>query len=221
MTIQGKKTSSVKIEIPYSSIQKMSYGQIKHHRIMSGAAVMPISPGLGAIIMASKSKSNYLIVDYVSGETRESLVLRIDDRGGYLYAISTFEANTGKQVELLSSNLSLLDPAIGSKDVDEVVPFDLDAVATALKPSMVLMGCNVTVQLTDRIECQRKRGNSARTGIGGERIIATLDAQGPRTRVRIQTFKTSLRMKNWSTPIYQELKKDLQAPPAASETPVP
>ncbi len=71
MTIQGKKGSRIKTEIPYSAIQKMSYGQIKHHRILSGAAVMPISPGMGALIMASKSKTNYLIVDYVSGENRE------------------------------------------------------------------------------------------------------------------------------------------------------
>ena len=170
-------------------------------------------PGNGRAHYGVEEQDNYLIVDYLSGENRESLVLRIDDRGGYLYAISTFETSTGKQVELLASNLTLLDPTIGSTDINDVLPFELNAVVAALKPAMVVMGCNVTIELTGRTECQRKRGNSARTGIGGEKIIATWEAQGTRTQVRIQTIRASLRMRNWSTPIYEELKKSLQTAP--------
>jgi hypothetical protein len=111
------------------------------------------------------------------------------------------------------------DHTIGNKDVNEVLPFDLEAVTTALIPAPAAMACYVTVQLPGRIEGERNRGHSTRTGIGGEKVIATLAAQDPRTSVGIQTIRALLRMKNWSMPIYNELKKNLQ-PALAPQKPL-
>ena len=59
-------------------------------------------------------------------------------------------------------------------------------------------------------------------GNGGEKVTATLEAQGDKTHVRIWTgksFSEKERSDNWSTPIYQDMMKTLQKPapiPAAS-----
>jgi hypothetical protein len=51
---------------------------------------------------------------------------------------------------------------------------------------------------------------SGRTGWGGERVNAILEASGEKTRVRITTVKGMGR--NWSTPIFGEMKRRLEAP---------
>lgn len=53
-------------------------------------------------------------------------------------------------------------------------------------------------------------------------VVATLEANGDRTRVRIETDKGMLgRMakKNWSTPIYKAMMEALQKPPETASTP--
>ncbi len=97
----------------------------------------------------------------------------------------------------------------------------MDQVMAALKPAMESRGCNVTHSSASQIECKRKRGVSERTGAGGEKVTATLEAQGDQTHVRIWTgkkFKEKAAAKgNWSTPICQELIKSLGKPaPAAT-----
>ncbi len=212
--IRGKKQNGINIEIPFSSIDSMSYERSARHRVGEGATVMLLSLGAGAVLMATKTKSHWLDIQYHEGDAKQLTVLRLD-KSEYENVISTLEARTGKHIAVLNSKTSPLNPTAESKDMDEVIPFRMDAVVAALKPAMESMGCNVTHATANRIECKRGRGDSERTGYGGEKITATLEAKNEQTRVRIWTgkgFVGRARKNNWSTPIYQEMMKSLQEP---------
>ena len=81
---------------------------------------------------------------------------------------------------------------------------------------MESVGCKVTEANANRIECKRARLYSQEVSdTGGEKVTCVLEAQGDQTRVRISTgkgFYGRLGKKNWSSPIYQEMLKVLQAP---------
>ena len=216
--IKGKKVNGINMEIPFSSIDSMSYERSARHRVGEGASVMLLSPATGAILMATKTKSHWLGIQYHEGDAKELTVLRLD-KSEYEKVISTLEARTGKHIEVLNSKTSPLNPTAESKDMDEVIPFQMDAVVAALKPAMESVGCNVTNVTASHIECKRGRGNSERTGYGGEKITAKLEAKDQQTRVRIWTgkgFVGRVRKNNWSTPIYQEMLKSLQKPAQAT-----
>jgi hypothetical protein len=218
IVIKGKKVNGINMEIPFSSIDSMSYERAARHRVGEGASVMLLSPATGAILMATKTKSYWLAIQYHEGDAKELTVLRLD-KSEYEKVISTLETRTGKHIEVLNSKTSPLNPTAESKDMDEVVSFRMDAVVAALKPAMESMGCNVTHATADQIECKRGRGNSERTGYGGEKITAKLEAKDEQTRVRIWTgkgFVGRVRKNNWSTPIYQEMLKSLQKPAQAT-----
>lgn len=83
--------------IPYANIDKLSYEYTKKHRITSGAIVMVFSLGAGAIVMLTKSKSNWFYIDYHDKESKELIVLRLEKKD--LQTI--FQAakdHTGKEV---------------------------------------------------------------------------------------------------------------------------
>jgi hypothetical protein len=117
----------------------------------------------------------------------------------------------------IESGTSPLDLNAESRDVDEVIPFAMDKVMTALKPAMVSAGCKVTEATANRLECKRARVYSQEVSdTGGEKVTALLEGKGDQTRVRISTgkgFYGRLGKKNWSTPIYQEMLKSLQKTP--------
>jgi len=56
--IKGKKVNGLNIEIPFPSIDSMSYEQAARHRTSEGAGVMLLSPGTGLVLMATKTKSH-------------------------------------------------------------------------------------------------------------------------------------------------------------------
>jgi len=87
-------------EIPYSSIDKVSYEYSKHHRLEQGAIVMVASLGAGAVVMLTKSKSHWLYVDYHEGVVAKTLVLRMDKKE-YKQILQTAKAETGKEVEVM------------------------------------------------------------------------------------------------------------------------
>lgn len=207
----NKKGPTIDIEIPYSSIDAMSYELAALHRIQ-GAGYGAV----GAIAMTTKTQTHWLEIDYHDGDAKQSTVLHLD-KSEYQNLISTLESKSGKHITELDANTaSTIDPTAGSKDMDEVIPFGVDKIMAALKPAMESVGCNVTQATPNRIECKRSRGYSTRenvNGNGGESVTATLEAQGEQTRVRISTgkgFYGRLEKKNWSTPIYQEMMKSLQ-----------
>lgn len=211
---KGKKGSGIDMEIPYSSIEAMSYELAARHRVAEGAAVMALSLGAGAILMATKTKSHWLDIQYHEGDAKQLTVLQLD-KSEYKAVIAALEAKTGKHIAVLDSKNSPLNPVVGSKNMDQVVPFGREKVAAALKSAMETEGCKVTEAKEGRIECKRARGGSERTGFGGEKVTVTLEAKTDQTRVRIQTGKGvvgRLGKKNWSSAIYEEMMKNLQKP---------
>jgi hypothetical protein len=214
IVIKGKKENGISSEIAFSSIDAMSYELAARHRVGEGASVMMLSPLTGAILMATKTKSHWLDIEYHEGDAKQEMVLRLD-KSEYEKVLATLEARTGKSIARLDTKTSPLNPTANSKDVDEVVPFQRDAVVAALKPAMDNVGCKVKEASAKRIECKRERGNSERTGYGGEKVTAELEVKGEQTRVRIWTgkgFVGRIRKNNWSTPIYDEMMKTLKKP---------
>jgi hypothetical protein len=215
--IKGKQTNAIDLEIPYSSIDSLSYEVAVRHRVAEGAALGSL------LLMTTKTKSHWLDIEYHEGGAKETTILRLD-KSEYEKVLATLGAKSGKQIAMLNANTSPLNPTAGSKDMDELVPFPMDAVAAALKPAMESMGCNVTHTTSNHIECKRewaKQMDTERTGAGGEKVIARLDAKGEQTRVRIETEKGvrgRLVKKNWSTPIYDEMMKTLQKPAQSATT---
>lgn len=215
--ITGKKANEIDLEIPYSSIDSISYELAVRHRTAEGAGMMALSLGAGAVVMATKTKSYWLDIEYHdpdASDAKELTVLRLD-KSEYAQVMAALEAKSGKHIEPLATKTRPLNPTSGSKDMDEVVPFPMDAVVAALKPAMENFGCKVTEAKAKRIECRRGRGYDERTGAGAEKVTATLEAKGEQTRVRIWTgkgFVGRIGKNNWSTPIYEEMMKNLQKP---------
>jgi len=87
-------------EIPYGSIDKLSYDYSKHHRIKQGAVVMVASLGAGAVVMLTKSKDHWFTVDYHEGEVPRSVVLKLDKKE-YKAVLRSAKDQTGKEIEFL------------------------------------------------------------------------------------------------------------------------
>jgi hypothetical protein len=215
--IKGKKENEINMEIPFSSIDSLSYEIAARHRVAEGAMLGSL------LLMTTKTKSHWLDIEYREGDTKQSTTLRLD-KSEYHQVIATLEAKTGKKIATLDSNTSAFNPTAGSKDRDELVPFRIDLVVAAVKPAMESFGCKVKDATASHIECKREWANNRdteRTGSGGERVTATLEAKGEKTRVRIATekgFRGRMVKKNWSTPIYQEMMKSLQEPAKTAVT---
>jgi hypothetical protein len=109
------------------------------------------------------------------------------------------------------------DSAWMSVDVDEPVPFPPDKVAAALKTAMEAQACKVTAATADRIECKRGRVWVAKRNeydYGGESVTAVLEPKGDQTEVHITTglgFYGRLAKRNWSTPVYEAMMKNLRS----------
>src|ERR1041385_968455 len=211
---KDKKNPAPDIEIPFSSIDSLSYEQSVRHRVSEGMGIMPLSIATGAVIMSTKTRSYWLDIEYHKGDTKELTVLRLD-KSQQESVISTLQARTGKQIAALDANTSAFNPTAGSQNMDEVVPYPISQVAAALKPAMESMGCKVKKAKPDHLECKRFTAiDRERNGAGGEKVTAELEAKGEQTRVRISTGKgcagRRMMKKNWSTPIYKEMIKNLE-----------
>lgn len=85
------------VSIPYANLEKLSYEYTKKHRITSGAITMVFSLGAGAIVMLTKSKSNWLYIDYHDQDSKRTVVLKLEKKD----LQSIFDAaktHTGKEV---------------------------------------------------------------------------------------------------------------------------
>lgn len=88
------------VTIPYENLDKFSYEYTKKHRITEGAIVMVASLGIGAIVMATQSKSHWLYIDYHEQNVPKSVVLRMDKKD-YKDVIASVKTHTGKDVQML------------------------------------------------------------------------------------------------------------------------
>jgi len=102
-----------------------------------------------------------------------------------------------------------------AETVDEVIPFEIDKVVSALKPAMESQNCNVKEATDNRIVCKRPRVSDTfkQSGSGGESVTAILEPKGDQTHVHISTgkgFAGRLVKQNWSLPIYEQMIKNLR-----------
>jgi hypothetical protein len=74
--VSGRDVAS----IPYANVDKLSYEYTKKHRITSGAIVMVFSLGAGAVVMLTKSKSNWFYIDYHDKDSKELIVLKLEKK---------------------------------------------------------------------------------------------------------------------------------------------
>jgi hypothetical protein len=202
------KQPVVNIHILYSAISGMSYEKSAHHRLSQGAGIGVVSPGTGVIVGATKEKEHWLVIDYVERGDKARTVLRLDKKE-YQKIISDLEQRTGKSVVVVTAAVKDLDPTDGSTDVDVALLFPPEQITAALIRAMQHFGCQVQKQDPSFIQCRRRSGNSAISGVGDENVVARLDAVITGTRLRITTEKVALRDRNWSTPIYQDMYRQL------------
>jgi len=105
------------------------------------------------------------------------------------------------------------DPTRGSKNVDQVVPFPMEAVMKAAKKAVLVYGCsNIKKEATGYLECTRPREVGVFVGSGGEKVKVWLSKKANGTQIRINTGKGMmgrLGKKNWSTPIFNEMMEML------------
>jgi len=186
--IQGKNAGSAATQIPYSTITKVGYAFTDRRRVTEGIIIAPV-------LALTKSQSHWMVIESASGDAPLVTILRLD-KSEYRSVIAAMNARSGKRVEVLDSTSTYVVPTVGSSNVDETVPFAFDRVMEALKPSMEAMQCKPFKVRKDGMECRRRVRMSGRTGWGGERVNAILEASGEKTRVRITTVKGMGR--NWS-----------------------
>ena len=105
------------------------------------------------------------------------------------------------------------DATKGSKDVDEVVQYPMDAVQRAVKIGMQTYGFDIKKEEADYLEGTRSRHVGVVVGSGGEKVTVKLSPESGGTRVKIETgkgFVGRAGKKNWSTPIFNEALKALK-----------
>ena len=93
------------INIPYSAIDKCSYEFTKKHRITTGAIVfLAVSMAGGIVIMATKSKSHWLEIDYHQPDSpvTKVFVLRMHKRE-YIPILEALKTHTGIDAEILGN----------------------------------------------------------------------------------------------------------------------
>jgi hypothetical protein len=83
--------------IPYANIDKVSYEYTKKHRIATGAVVMVFSLGAGAVVMLTKSKSNWLYIDFHEQDAKKTIVLKLEKKDVQKVFAAT-KTHTGKEV---------------------------------------------------------------------------------------------------------------------------
>jgi len=83
--------------VPYENLDKLSYEYTKKHRITTGAIVMVLSLGAGAIVMLTQSKSNWLYIDYHDTDGKKTVVLKLEKKD-LQKIFDAAKAHTGKDV---------------------------------------------------------------------------------------------------------------------------
>jgi hypothetical protein len=201
MTILDRDTTTpVTLDIPYSSIKSLGYTYVDQGK----AFLFPIM-GISALFV--KGQSHWLVIELSGGTANGTTVLRLDKKE-YREIIAALTAKSGKRVEMLAPRSTLVDPTAGSHDEDQIVPFPIDQVRAALKLAMEDCFCKVSKSKPGRLECGRAFRPHDSIG-GGEAVAAILEPQGQQTQVQIRTGKGF--GKNWSSPIYNEKLRTLQA----------
>jgi hypothetical protein len=213
LVLTDHKTGADRLTVPFAGLQSMSYEMAKRHRVAEGAALMGLSMGAGAVLMFTKTKSHWIAIEYREADHKQTAVIQLH-KDEYGPAIAALESKARQKIEILTEKESRVNPTIQSENLEETVTYPLDRVRPAVKTAMERYGCTIASEKADRVECKRGRSYNEATGGGGEKITARLNSEGTSTRIRIETGKGvvgRLGKKNWSTPIFNEMKKQLDA----------
>jgi hypothetical protein len=113
LTVKPQKSTIA--DVPYGAIDKLSYEQAAHRRIMDGGVAgigcvdtpagfltCPASLGVGAVLMLTKGKNRWFYVDYQQDGAPKRLTLKLD-KSEYKQVLKTAREQTGKDVEILVS----------------------------------------------------------------------------------------------------------------------
>ncbi|MEP7337596.1 MAG: hypothetical protein ABI977_07605 [Acidobacteriota bacterium] len=87
-------------DVPYDSINKLSYEMASRHRVKEGAVVMIASLGVGAVVMMTKSKNHWLYVDYKDADGKPKDITLKLDKSEYEKVLKTAKEMSGKDVEI-------------------------------------------------------------------------------------------------------------------------
>jgi hypothetical protein len=201
VTIRSRDTKPpVILDLPYSSIKSLGYTFVDQGKAF-------LFPVMGIPALFVKGQSHWLVIESSAGTGNGTTVLRLDKKE-YREVIAALTAKSGKHVEMLAPGSTLVDPTIGSHDEDQIVAYPIDRVRAALKPAMEHCFCKVSKSKPGRVECNRAFRPPDSIG-GGEAVNAILEPQGQQTQVQVRTAKGF--GKNWSSPIYLEMLRTLQA----------
>lgn len=86
------------ISIRYGDLDKVSYEYSRKHRITTGALLFAITPfGVGGLVMLSKSKSNWLYVDFHDQDGKRTIVLKLEKKD-IAAVFDAFKNHTGREV---------------------------------------------------------------------------------------------------------------------------
>jgi hypothetical protein len=112
LTVKPHKSTIA--DVPYGVIDKLSYEQASHRRIMDGGAAnigcigtpavfltCPASFGVAAALMFTKGKNHWFYVNYKQDGGPKELALKLDKRE-YEQVLKTAHEQTGKDVEMLA-----------------------------------------------------------------------------------------------------------------------
>ena len=89
------------ISIPYANLDKISYEYTKKHRITKGAILLAITPfGAGGLVMLTKSKSNWLNIDFHDQDGKKTVVLKLEKKD-LTQIFDAFKTHTGREVTSL------------------------------------------------------------------------------------------------------------------------
>jgi hypothetical protein len=201
ITVQPQTGSTATIDISYATVTRIAYAFTNRRRLLEGAVIAPV-------LMLTKAQSHWLVVEWQSGAAQQTTLLHLH-KSEYRGVISALNAKSGKRVEMLDPDSALVDPTVDSHDIDETVPYPIDRVSASLKPVMESLGCKITKQKDNQIECHREHKHIARTGFGGEVVTAKMEANGENTHIEIKTSRGLGR--NWSSPIYRVMRKQLES----------
>ena len=99
LVVSSKKGSRMAVDIPYEAIRDVSYEYGERRRIKEGGLLMAASIGAGALVMFTKSKSHWLVVEHDTPEGSAVTVLHLH-KNNFGQIIHALEERIGRQVRL-------------------------------------------------------------------------------------------------------------------------
>jgi hypothetical protein len=150
VTVQSKDNKpSVILDIPFGSVNNLGYAFVDQGKAL-------LFPVMGFAAFFTKGQSHWLVIETSTGAEKGTTVVRLH-KSEYHGVIAALTAKSGKRVEMLAPGSTLVDPTIGSHDEDQIVPFPIDQVRTALKPATEHCFCKVNKSKAGRVECAPRR----------------------------------------------------------------